>query len=77
MVVGPLAKATPEGLEHAVELAHVSRKAQHELYLEVKRLLAGPDAEALHAWAQSLTNTNCDYRLYEVGQGILRAAGGR
>ena len=64
---------TPHGLEHAAELAHASHNARRALYLEVRRLLAEQDADALSAWASGLTDTNCDWRLYEVGQQILRA----
>ena len=71
MVMGPQAKTTPDGLEPAAEAARVAREAQHELYLAVKRLLERPDHADIHAWATSLTSTNCDWRLYDVGQQIL------
>lgn len=72
MVVGPRAKPTPAGLEHAAELARIARNAQHALNLEVGRLLERPDAADIACWAESLTGTNCDWRFYEVGQHIKR-----
>lgn len=72
MVVGPRANPTPEGLEAATDLARTAHKAQRALYLEIQRLLDGPDRDTIRAWAESLTATNCDWRLYEVGQQILQ-----
>jgi hypothetical protein len=70
-MIGPRANPTPEGLETAADLARAAHQARRKLYLEIQRLLDGPDRETIRAWAESLTETNCDWRLYEVGQRIL------
>jgi hypothetical protein len=70
-MIGPRANPTPEGLELAADLARAAHKARRALSLEVERLLDGPDRETIRAWAESLTETNCPWPLYDVGQQIL------
>lgn len=61
----------PAGVHDVARQVFAIERAQQELRRQVSALLDQGDSAEIEKWAMSLTDTNCSWHYYDLGQEIL------